>query len=200
MKRVSTMVQDRTGSLTHALEEAIGAHRIVKVFGGEKYESGKAPRRCGQAAALDGEAGGGVGARHADQPDHRLDRRRRHPVGRGAAGGRRTLRRRRFHHLSRRAPAPHESAEDAVQRAGGHAARAHGGGECFRADRRTSRARCRHGRARARAGRHPFRAGDEALCARTPGRRCPTSTSTSRQASPSRWSGRPVEARQRSST
>jgi subfamily B ATP-binding cassette protein MsbA len=39
MKRVSTMVQDRTGSLTHALEEAIGAHRIVKVFGGEKYES-----------------------------------------------------------------------------------------------------------------------------------------------------------------
>ena len=41
MKRVSTMVQDRTGSLTHALEEAIGAHRIVKIFGGEKYESGR---------------------------------------------------------------------------------------------------------------------------------------------------------------
>jgi subfamily B ATP-binding cassette protein MsbA len=39
MKRVSTMVQDRTGALTHALEEAIGAHRIVKVFGGEKYEA-----------------------------------------------------------------------------------------------------------------------------------------------------------------
>jgi subfamily B ATP-binding cassette protein MsbA len=41
MKRVSTMVQDRTGSLTHALEEAIGAHRIVKIFGGEKYEAGR---------------------------------------------------------------------------------------------------------------------------------------------------------------
>ena len=41
MKRVSTMVQDRTGSLTHALEEAIGAHRIVKIFGGEKYEGGR---------------------------------------------------------------------------------------------------------------------------------------------------------------
>ena len=41
MKRVSTMVQDRTGSLTHALEEAIGAHRIVKIFGGEKYESAR---------------------------------------------------------------------------------------------------------------------------------------------------------------
>jgi len=39
MKRVSTLVQDRTGALTHALEEAIGAHRIVKIFGGEAYES-----------------------------------------------------------------------------------------------------------------------------------------------------------------
>ena len=41
MKSVSKLVQDRTGVLTHALEEAIGAHRIVKVFGGEKYESGR---------------------------------------------------------------------------------------------------------------------------------------------------------------
>ncbi len=41
LKRVSTMVQERTGGLTHALEEAIGAHRIVKVFGGEAYESGR---------------------------------------------------------------------------------------------------------------------------------------------------------------
>jgi hypothetical protein len=38
MKRVSVLVQDRTGALTHALEEAIGAHRIVKIFGGEAYE------------------------------------------------------------------------------------------------------------------------------------------------------------------
>jgi subfamily B ATP-binding cassette protein MsbA len=41
IRKVSTMVQDRTGGLTHALEEAIGAHRIVKVFGGEGYESGR---------------------------------------------------------------------------------------------------------------------------------------------------------------
>ncbi len=41
LKRVSVLVQERTGALTHALEEAIGAHRIVKVFGGEKYESGR---------------------------------------------------------------------------------------------------------------------------------------------------------------
>ena len=41
MKRVSKLVQERTGSLTHALEEAIGAHRVVKIFGGERYESGR---------------------------------------------------------------------------------------------------------------------------------------------------------------
>ena len=41
LKRVSVLVQERTGALTHALEEAIGAHRVVKVFGGEKYESGR---------------------------------------------------------------------------------------------------------------------------------------------------------------
>jgi ATP-binding cassette, subfamily B, bacterial MsbA len=39
LKRVSVLVQERTGALTHALEEAIGAHRVVKIFGGEKYES-----------------------------------------------------------------------------------------------------------------------------------------------------------------
>ena len=39
MKKVTGMVQERTGSLTHRLEEAIGAHRVVKIFGGEAYES-----------------------------------------------------------------------------------------------------------------------------------------------------------------
>ena len=77
LKRVSTMVQDRTGALTHALEEAIGAHRIVKVFGGEKYESGRLRAAADKLRLVDGEAGGGGGARHADQPDHRLDRGRR---------------------------------------------------------------------------------------------------------------------------
>jgi len=41
LKRVSGLVQERTGALTHVLEEAIGAHRVVKVFGGENYESGR---------------------------------------------------------------------------------------------------------------------------------------------------------------
>jgi ATP-binding cassette, subfamily B, bacterial MsbA len=41
LKRVSVLVQERTGALTHALEEAIGAHRVVKVFGGEQYESAR---------------------------------------------------------------------------------------------------------------------------------------------------------------
>jgi subfamily B ATP-binding cassette protein MsbA len=41
LKRVSGLVQERTGTLTHALEEAISAHRVVKVFGGERYESAR---------------------------------------------------------------------------------------------------------------------------------------------------------------
>ena len=39
LRRVAGLVQDRMAALTHVLEEAIGAHRVVKVFGGEKYES-----------------------------------------------------------------------------------------------------------------------------------------------------------------
>jgi subfamily B ATP-binding cassette protein MsbA len=38
---VSRLVQERIGVLTHVLEEAIGAHRVVKVFGGEAFESGR---------------------------------------------------------------------------------------------------------------------------------------------------------------
>ena len=41
LRRVSRLVQDRIGMLTHVLEEAIGAHRVVKVFGGEAFESGR---------------------------------------------------------------------------------------------------------------------------------------------------------------
>jgi subfamily B ATP-binding cassette protein MsbA len=39
LRRVTGLVQDRIAALTHVLEEAIGAHRVIKVFGGEKYES-----------------------------------------------------------------------------------------------------------------------------------------------------------------
>jgi subfamily B ATP-binding cassette protein MsbA len=39
LRRVTGLVQDRMAALTHVLEEAIGAHRVVKVFGGERYES-----------------------------------------------------------------------------------------------------------------------------------------------------------------
>jgi subfamily B ATP-binding cassette protein MsbA len=39
LRRVAGLVQDRTAVLTHVLEEAISGHRIVKIFGGETYES-----------------------------------------------------------------------------------------------------------------------------------------------------------------
>ena len=38
LKRVSSQLQERMGVLTHTLEEAIAGHRVVKVFGGERYE------------------------------------------------------------------------------------------------------------------------------------------------------------------
>jgi subfamily B ATP-binding cassette protein MsbA len=54
LRRMSRLVQDRIGLLTHVLEEAIGAHRVVKVFGGEAFESGrmrKMSNRLRQAVA-----------------------------------------------------------------------------------------------------------------------------------------------------
>jgi ATP-binding cassette, subfamily B, bacterial MsbA len=38
LRRIARDVQTRTGSMSHVLEEMIGGHRIVRVFGGEAYE------------------------------------------------------------------------------------------------------------------------------------------------------------------
>ena len=46
LRRIARDIQTRTGSMTHVLEELIGGHRIVRVFGGERYER----ERAGQAA------------------------------------------------------------------------------------------------------------------------------------------------------
>jgi subfamily B ATP-binding cassette protein MsbA len=42
LRRIARDVQARTGSMTHVLEEMIGGHRIVRVFGGEDYERARA--------------------------------------------------------------------------------------------------------------------------------------------------------------
>src|SRR5206468_2117237 len=42
LRRIARDVQSRTGSMTHVLEEMIGGHRIVRIFGGERYERGRA--------------------------------------------------------------------------------------------------------------------------------------------------------------
>jgi subfamily B ATP-binding cassette protein MsbA len=39
MRRFSRSAQDAIGHLTHVVEEAVQGHRVVKVFGGEDYES-----------------------------------------------------------------------------------------------------------------------------------------------------------------
>ncbi|HEX8011884.1 MAG TPA: lipid A export permease/ATP-binding protein MsbA [Casimicrobiaceae bacterium] len=42
LRRVARDVQQRTGSIAHVLEEIVGAHRIVKIFGGHDYERTRA--------------------------------------------------------------------------------------------------------------------------------------------------------------
>jgi subfamily B ATP-binding cassette protein MsbA len=42
LRRIARDVQTRTGAMTHVLEEMIGGHRIVRVFGGEAYERARA--------------------------------------------------------------------------------------------------------------------------------------------------------------
>ena len=42
LRRIARDIQARTGSMTHVLEELIGGHRIVRIFGGEDYERTRA--------------------------------------------------------------------------------------------------------------------------------------------------------------
>ena len=42
LRRIARDIQDRSGSLTQVLEEMIGGHRVVRVFGGEAYERNRA--------------------------------------------------------------------------------------------------------------------------------------------------------------
>ena len=44
LRRIARDVQSRTAAMTHVLEEMIGGHRIVRVFGGEDYERARAVR------------------------------------------------------------------------------------------------------------------------------------------------------------
>jgi ATP-binding cassette, subfamily B, bacterial MsbA len=42
LRRIARDVQQRTGSITHVLEEILGANRVVKIFGGQEYERRRA--------------------------------------------------------------------------------------------------------------------------------------------------------------
>jgi len=42
LRRIARDVQQRTGSITHVLEEILGAHRVVKIFAGQDYEKRRA--------------------------------------------------------------------------------------------------------------------------------------------------------------
>ena len=42
LRRIARDVQHRTGSITHVLDEILGSHRVVKIFGGQEYEKKRA--------------------------------------------------------------------------------------------------------------------------------------------------------------
>ena len=44
LRKMSRAEQSAMGDLNHVLEESIGCHRVVKVFGGQEYESGRFAR------------------------------------------------------------------------------------------------------------------------------------------------------------
>ena len=50
LRRVARDVQQRTGSMSHVLEEIVGAQRVVKIFGGQRT-SASAPSRAPTACA-----------------------------------------------------------------------------------------------------------------------------------------------------
>ncbi len=158
------------------------------------------PARSGRpTASRDGEAGRGGGAGHADQPDHRVDRRRCDPLGGDPAKRRRELRRRRFRHLRLRAAAPHEPAEDADECHRHDPARPHCRRKRVRADRRD--AGSRHRRRRRSTARPAASASSTSPSATGPigRRRWPESTLRFLPANRSRWSVRQAAARRRSS-
>jgi len=41
LRRISRASQEAMGKITHVLEEAIGAHKVVKIFGGQDYEKAR---------------------------------------------------------------------------------------------------------------------------------------------------------------
>ena len=60
LRRIARDIQERTGSLTQVLEELIGGHRVVRIFGGEEYEARRAvaaANRLRQAMTKESSAG-----------------------------------------------------------------------------------------------------------------------------------------------
>jgi len=46
LRKINTNTQDAMGDMTHILEESIGGHKLVKVFGGQEYEKSRFFKAC----------------------------------------------------------------------------------------------------------------------------------------------------------
>ncbi len=85
LRRIARDIQDRSGSMTQVLEEMIGGHRVVRVFGGEDVRAQSRGRRGQPAAQRDDE---GVVGHRGELAAHRVLRRvrgRLHRLDRAAA-------------------------------------------------------------------------------------------------------------------
>jgi len=46
LRKINTATQDAMGDMTHILEESIGGHKLIKVFGGQDYEKSRFFKAC----------------------------------------------------------------------------------------------------------------------------------------------------------
>ena len=67
LRNSSREVQQAMGDITQVIEEAIGAHKVVKLFGGQEYEQRRFDHAGQQRAPAADEAGGGGGGQRADR-------------------------------------------------------------------------------------------------------------------------------------
>ena len=177
LRRIARDIQDRSGSLTQVLEELIGGHRVVRIFGGEEYERNRAVARGQPAAQRDDEGVVGDGGELAADRVLRRVRGRLDRLYRAGAKRGRPLRFCAVHVVRGRAADAAGAPEGAVRHQRRHPARPGRRRKHLRPARSRGRGRHRDRRPLRVPRRGALRAPVAALSRRTSARRCPISRS-----------------------
>jgi ABC-type multidrug transport system fused ATPase/permease subunit len=197
LRRSARNVQGAMGKLTHVLEEIVNGNRIVKIFGGQAYETRRVVDASNKASPRRLEAVVGQRGVESHYTVHRLDRGRRHHLYRVEPESRRTVVGARVRRLRGGAAQP---AGEIARYLGGQrepAAWPRRDGERIRTPRHDRRIRSGQGSARARARRAALCRRVDAIRAGTAGRRSTASRCRYRRGRPWRWSDRRAAARHR---